>query len=129
MTAILIIEDSAETAFILTHLLESMGCSITVTPTATQGLKELETALFDLVLMDLRLPDMDGIEATRMARKFTKIPIIGLSADITPTQKAKGLAAGMNDVQEKTLRADDLKALVGRFASIPDRPAKAGYNS
>jgi CheY-like chemotaxis protein len=118
MTSILIIEDSQETAFILTHLLESLGCRAVVTPTATQGLHELETGVFDLVLMDLRLPDMDGFEATQAARKFTRVPIVGLSADVSPTQKAKGLAAGMNDVQEKTLRADDLRAIVTRFAPL-----------
>jgi len=116
MTSILIIEDSQETAFILTHLLEHLGCQTTVMPTATQGLAELETQLFDLVLMDLNLPDMDGIEATELARKFTRIPIVGLSADVTPTQKAKGLAAGMNDLQEKTLRREDLEAIVSCYA-------------
>jgi len=121
MPSILVIEDSEETAFILTHLLESLGCSAIVMPTATQGLAELETALFDLVLMDLRLPDMDGITATQMARKFTKVPIVGLSADVSPTQKARGLAAGMNDVQEKTLAREDLQAIVSRFTPAPDK--------
>ena len=129
MTSILIIEDSQETAFILCHLLEHLGCATTVMPTATQGLCELETGLFDLVLMDLRLPDMDGIEATRLARKFTHIPIVGLSADVSPTQKAKGLAAGMNDLQEKTLRREDLHAIVMRYAPPEDGGKAARYNA
>ncbi|HEY8963277.1 MAG TPA: response regulator [Alphaproteobacteria bacterium] len=127
MASILIIEDSEETAFILTHQLESLGCRITTTPTATQGLVELETNLFDLVLMDLRLPDMDGIEATSLARRFTKVPIVGLTADLSPTQKAKGLAAGMNDMQIKTLQREDLRAILVRF--VPDDPSKTCYNA
>lgn len=127
MTSILIIEDSDETAFILTHQLEALGCTTTVMPTATRGLAEMETTTYDLILMDLRLPDMDGITATSLARKLTQAPIIGLSADVSPTQKAKGLAAGMNDVQEKTLKREDLEAIISRFA--PQASPQICYNT
>lgn len=116
MTSILIVEDTPETVFILGYHLEEMGCKVSVCHSARDGIEAIKHGNFNLVLMDLRLPDMDGIEATRNIRAFSAVPVVGWSADVSSRQREEGFAAGMNDVREKTLLRDDVQSVVKGFA-------------
>lgn len=116
MPSVLIVEDTPETVFILSYHLEEMGCKVSVCHSAKDGVEAVRFGRFNLVLMDLRLPDMDGIEATRQIRAFSPVPVVGWSADISGAQREAGMAAGMSDVREKTLLRDDVHEVVRMFA-------------
>lgn len=116
MTSVLIIEDTPETVFILSYHLEEMGCKVSVCHRGEDGIEAIRYGHFNLVLMDMRLPDIDGIEATRRIRAFSPVPVVGWSADISGRQREDGFAAGMSDVREKTLLRDDVRLVVQGFA-------------
>lgn len=116
MPTILLVEDTPETVFILSYHLEEIGCKVSVCHRASDGVEAVRFGDFNLVLMDLRLPDIDGIEATRRIRAFSTVPVVGWSADVSTTQREAGIAAGMSDVREKTLLKDDVVFVIDNFA-------------
>ena len=91
--------------------------------TGREALKKYEQGSFDLILMDLQMPEMDGIEATRAIRKREaeegekRTFIIGLTAHARPEIKEECLNSGMDDVLIKPVRMKDLFAAIGRCLS------------
>lgn len=95
---ILLVEDSPDNAFLICHFIKPLGYLVDV---ASDGLQAVEAAArkpYDCILMDIQMPGMDGLEATRRIRAagFVK-PIIALTAHALPTEVEKSLAAGCND--------------------------------
>jgi CheY-like chemotaxis protein len=82
------------------------------------GLKAAKTAVYDLILMDVQMPVMDGMEATRRIRTLespvASVPIIGLTANAMAHQRADYLAAGMNGVAAKPISPSALLAEIAR---------------
>jgi len=100
-----------------TRLLEKRGHSVTVAATGREALATLEKADFDLVLMDVQMPDMDGLEATakiraREAGLPRRIPIIALTAHTMKGDRERCLAAGMDGYVAKPVIAAELIAAV-----------------
>ncbi|WP_297512791.1 ATP-binding protein [uncultured Caulobacter sp.] len=115
---VLLVDDHPMNRELGTALLTLAGCAVT---TAENGLQALEAArggAFDLVLMDVHMPGMDGLAATRAIRALpgpaAEMPIIALSADVLPEQIARCRAAGMTDHVGKPIRREDLFAAVAR---------------
>lgn len=111
-THILIVDDNATNRMVAAALCETFGCT---TETAEDGVEAVEAARstrFDLVLMDIRMPRMDGVEATRAIRRLPgalgKTPIVALTANCDPEAARLYLAAGMNGVVEKPIKPDKL---------------------
>jgi CheY-like chemotaxis protein len=73
---------------------------------------------FDIIFMDVQMPEMDGIEATRVIRSrgFTEIPIIAITAQAMKGDREKCLAAGMNDYISKPIRREAVFAMVKKWA-------------
>ncbi len=72
---------------------------------------------FDAILMDIQMPEMDGLDATKAIRDMgSEVPIIALTADAMPDDRARCMAAGMNDYLQKPLRADALEAALARVS-------------
>ena len=97
MTRILMIEDDMELAEILTEYLENYDIKVTTAEEPYIGLSPLNTSEFDLVILDLTLPGMDGLEVCKEIRKKHNIPIIISSARHDITDKVNALDNGADD--------------------------------
>ena len=111
---VLLVEDTPVNQKIAEKLLTRYGCEVT---TANNGIEALEAATrqsFDVILMDMQMPEMDGLEATRRLRimnvqgKVACLPIIALTANAMAEDREECLAAGMDDFIAKPFRADNV---------------------
>ncbi|GEM_PF-3122557 len=108
---ILVVEDYPTTLQITRHHLESAGASVLVAENGLEGIKELGKHTVDCILMDVQMPQMDGLETTRLIRKLPigkNVPILGMTASAYNEDIQTCLDAGMNDVLTKPLRKKDL---------------------
>ncbi len=125
---ILVAEDNAINRTVTARMLEQRGHRITLAENGREALAALREAAFDLVLLDLDMPVMDGYEAAAAirageARGGRRIPIVAVTAHAMKGQKEKCLAAGMDDCLSKPVRAQDLFAAVARWAPLGPRPS------
>ena len=97
---ILVAEDHRVNQMVIGKFLEKSGHRTTIVADGLQAVEAAATGQYDLVLMDIQMPELDGEEATRRIRAFegpvASIPIIALTADVLPEQRARFAAAGMN---------------------------------
>ncbi len=120
-SSILLAEDVAVSSKLIVHLLEERGLRVTAVGNGREAVEALEREKFDLVLMDDRMPGLDGCEATRIIRDRASsvlrhdVPVIALSANVLGSDRKRFREAGMNDCLPKPVRADDLAALVDRY--------------
>jgi PAS domain S-box-containing protein len=123
---ILLAEDNAVNQMLVTRLLEKRGLSVTATGNGKEVLAALEKQSFDLVLMDVQMPEMDGFEATALIREREKstgghIPIIALTAYAMKGDEERCRAAGMDDYIAKPVRPPGLfKAIHGLLPEISE---------
>ena len=112
MTTVLMIEDDLELAEILTEYLEQFDIQITVEDDPYLGLSTLDTQKFDLVILDLTLPGIDGLEVCKEIRKRHTIPIIISSARTDITDKVTALENGADDYLPKPYNPRELQARI-----------------
>lgn len=112
MTTVLMIEDDLELAEILTEYLEPFDIQITVEDDPYLGLSTLDTQKFDLVILDLTLPGIDGLEVCKEIRKRHTIPIIISSARTDITDKVTALENGADDYLPKPYNPRELQARI-----------------
>jgi signal transduction histidine kinase/ActR/RegA family two-component response regulator len=110
---ILLVEDNAINHTLATRLLQKCGHTVTLATSGAEALKATETQSFDLVLMDLQMPGMDGFEATaniraREARLGRYTPIIALTAHAMKDDRQRCLAAGMDGYVSKPINTQKL---------------------
>ncbi|HZV76629.1 MAG TPA: MASE1 domain-containing protein [Candidatus Babeliales bacterium] len=119
---ILLAEDVPTNQIIARAMLEAAGHNVVVVSNGAQALDALQTSKFDLVLMDMEMPEMDGIDATRRIRTFDgpvrSIPIVALTAHAMPEQIANCRAAGMNDHIAKPIDRDALLRTVATWLAV-----------
>ncbi|HKY04936.1 MAG TPA: response regulator, partial [Blastocatellia bacterium] len=97
LPALLLVDDDANIREMLELLVEEWGYRVTLTATATEGLKHLLEHRFDAIILDNWLPDLDGIELCRQIREFDKkTPIIFFSAAVMGSEDRAALLAGAN---------------------------------
>jgi predicted ATPase/signal transduction histidine kinase/DNA-binding response OmpR family regulator/serine/threonine protein kinase/HPt (histidine-containing phosphotransfer) domain-containing protein len=117
---ILVVEDNEINQQIACDLLARAGMDVAVCANGLESLDLLESESFDAVLMDIRMPVMDGYDATRAIRKMAglaKLPVIAMTAGDSASERDKCLAAGMNDHLSKPIDAGRLfKALTNLIA-------------
>jgi len=112
MTKILMIEDDLELAEILTEYLEPFGMSVTVAEDPYIGLSTLDMHPFDLLILDLTLPGIDGLDVCKEIRKRHTIPIIISSARTDITDKVTALENGADDYLPKPYNPRELQARI-----------------
>ncbi|SKA72096.1 Signal transduction histidine kinase [Paucidesulfovibrio gracilis DSM 16080] len=119
--AVLVAEDNPVNVKVVSLLLEKMGCSPVVVDNGQAALDTLARQSFDIVLMDVEMPGMDGLEATRRIRQGVPgetprdVPIIALTAHTTDEIKRACFQAGMDDFLPKPVRLTDLTEIMKRF--------------
>src|SRR5512147_1013901 len=109
---ILLIEDEQQMRRFLRITLQSQGYRLIEAPTAKEGLLQAASRNPDVVLLDLGLPDMDGLEVTTRIREWTQTPIIVISAREQEEDKVKALDAGADDYLTKPFGAGELLARI-----------------
>ncbi|MBE6042149.1 MAG: response regulator transcription factor, partial [Clostridiales bacterium] len=122
---ILIIEDDADIRDGIRLMLESEGYEITCAGGGSEGLTKLDND-FDLVILDVMMPGMDGFRTCEMIRRVSTVPILFLTAKSSDSDKVKGLSAGGDDYLTKPFSHSELvgrvKALVRRYRIYKGRP-------
>lgn len=112
MTNILMIEDDLELAEILMEYLEQFDIAITIADDPYLGLSTLDTQKFDLIILDLTLPGLDGLEVCKEIRKRHSVPIIISSARTDITDKVTALENGADDYLPKPYNPRELQARI-----------------
>ena len=122
---ILVAEDHEGTRFLITRLLKKMGYKPECAANGREVMQYIEKQDFDLILMDVHMPEVDGFTVTKQIReiednseKTGKVHIIALTADVLPEVRKKCLDSGMDGYLEKPIRLKDLKVAVSRVASL-----------
>ena len=116
-TRVLVAEDNSVNQTLARRLLEKRGYAVTVVGDGRAALAALDTAPFDIVLMDVQMPDMDGFEATAAIRQHEQlsgghIPIVAMTAHAIKGDRERCLAAGMDGYVSKPIRQEELYATI-----------------
>ncbi len=115
---VLIVEDNRINSKLLTAMLEELGFNCTLGETGADAVELAAKTRFDLIFMDLHMPNMDGIHATRKIREpdqgSSATPIIAITADILTRDSPELLAQGINDILIKPIDDDELLAAIDR---------------
>ena len=114
---VLLVEDNAINRTLAQRLLQKRGFTVTIAVDGKESIAAMEKAEFDLVLMDIQMPEMDGFEATAEIRKRESLtgrrtPIIALTAHALKEDRARCLAAGMDGYVTKPIQLGDLFAAI-----------------
>ncbi|HSM72793.1 MAG TPA: response regulator transcription factor [Anaerolineales bacterium] len=113
-TKIIVIDDDTAVTDLLSVLLRSHGFEVEVTNNSVEGMEMIRDEKFDLVILDLMMPEMDGWEICKEVRSFSKVPIIVLSALNDPSMVASVLDAGADDYLTKPTPSRILIAHINR---------------
>jgi len=120
---ILLVEDNATNRLVAGTLLNRLGARVAEAEDGLLGLEAARVGGFDLILMDIQMPHMDGIAATRAIRGLPgpvgEVPILGLTANVMTHQRAQYLAAGMNGVLAKPISPAALLGEIARLVADP----------
>ncbi len=144
-TRILLVEDNVTNQFVAENLLRTLGFDCVSVSSGVEALQKLSDQDFAAVLMDVRMPEMDGYETTERIRsgnsggKNSSIPIIAITANAGEDERQKCLSVGMNGFLEKPIRVSQLaEALLpwcssslpsSKFAETPLNNALSGLNN
>jgi signal transduction histidine kinase/DNA-binding response OmpR family regulator len=131
---VLLAEDTPVNQFLVTRQLQKRGHTVTVVTNGRDAVAAWEGQPFDLILMDIQMPEMGGVEATSTIREREKttgghIPIIALTANAMVGDRERYLAAGMDGYLAKPVQAGDLTATVEALAKACPVPAADGQRN
>ncbi len=120
VSTVLVVDDEKPILHTMAVNLRARGYDVDLATTATQALASAARRHPDVVILDLGLPDMDGIDVIRGLRGWSSVPIIILSARVTEAQKVAALDAGANDYVTKPFGMDELMARLRVALRLPD---------
>ena len=125
---VLVAEDNPANVRLIERMLGRLGVDSVCVGTGSAAVRAVRESIYDLVLMDLHMPEMDGLTATRAIRAAGHdIPIVALTADAQVSDRQACIAAGMNDYLSKPVRSADLEAALHRWLQGRDgRDADVG---
>lgn len=115
---VLFIEDNDFNQQLIAEIAEKHRFAAVITSTGAEGIDALKTGAFDLIFMDIQLPDLDGYEITRRIRTqllFQNVPIIAMTAHTGGQEQARCLATGMNDHLAKPFKEDELLFMMEKW--------------
>lgn len=126
---VLLVEDNPVNQTVIEAMLRSLGYQVSLVGDGAQAVHQVAQANFAAILMDCRLPIMDGYEATRQIRRLpgcAELPIIALTANALQGDRETCLQAGMNDYLAKPFKRADLHRILQRW--LPPRPLAGGQD-
>jgi two-component system sensor histidine kinase/response regulator len=118
---ILVVEDNPVNQVVAKKLLENQGYQVTIAVDGRDVFDKLGETVFDLILMDVQLPDMDGYEVTKMIRELEKIagvhrPIIAMTANAMQGDREKCIESGMDDYISKPVEPEQLYSMIEKWS-------------
>ncbi len=116
--SVLLVEDNPINQELANDLLSSAGLTVTVANNGAEALEWLDKARFACVLMDVQMPEMDGLEATRRIRldpRFKDLPVITMTAGAMAEEREETVQAGMNDYITKPIDIDQMFATIAHW--------------
>ena len=118
---ILIVEDMELNQLLMKTILDDFGFECEIAANGKIAIEKIEKSTYDIILMDIQMPEMDGFEATEYIRKTLKLtlPIIALTADVTTVDLSKCKAVGMNDYVSKPV---DERLLYSKLINFIKKP-------
>ena len=121
---ILLVEDNDDNREVARELLTHLGAKIDEAINGKIAIEMIKTKTYDIVLMDIQMPEMDGLSATRILREegFANLPIIAMSAHTSKEEQQRSLSAGMNSHLNKPFRIRDLESIFIHY--FPDKAVK-----
>ena len=127
VSRVLLAEDSEINTLLARAILEQMGLEVTCAANGIEAVGAAATSAFDLILMDVQMPEMDGLEATRRIRAggspSAGAPILAMAANARATDRQACLAAGMIDFLAKPLTADSFAEALAKLFAEPEEGA------
>jgi CheY-like chemotaxis protein len=128
---VLLVDDNRVNVLVSAYALRKLGCDVVEAEDGQQALEALESDRFDLVLMDVRMPVLDGLEATREFRRREKggkrTPVVALTAGALLQEQQECFDAGMDDFASKPFSSESIRDVLARWLA-PQTPAKVGGN-
>lgn len=128
--SVLVAEDNKVNRMLLKRMLEKMGLTVTLVENGEQAVHALQQHAYDLVLMDIAMPVLDGLDATRQIRALpdgrAATTIIAVSANVMPADRERYCQAGMQACMAKPFNRKELETLIREFlCPLPGRPVPA----
>ena len=126
---VLLVEDNIVNQTVASRLLQRLGMTVELASNGELAVARMRKGGIDLVLMDMQMPVMDGMEATRQIRlinnKFRDVPIVGLTANAFAESRDLCLSAGMNDFITKPINREKLESTLKKWRSrLSERPTE-----
>ena len=123
---VLVVDDNKINQLIIKEMLLSLNQNVELVSDAQNALKMMQARNYDVLFMDLHMPHMDGMEATRMLREMDihQPYVIALTADAYPETRTQALRAGMNDYVTKPFVKADIAKVLQRFTELQSRKAR-----
>ncbi|MFL5416065.1 MAG: response regulator [Myxococcales bacterium] len=122
---VLVVEDNVINQRIAARLLQNLGCTVDVVANGKEAVEMIGDIAYDLVLMDVQMPEMDGFAATGEVRRGhgpqTSVPIVAMTANAMSGDRERCLAAGMNDYVSKPVRPEDLQRVLHQWIKTSPR--------
>lgn len=126
---ILLVEDNDTNRLIASRMVKRMGHQVDAIADGAQAVQAVRSGAYDVILMDLMMPVMDGLTATRLIRQepggVGRTPIVGLTANIAPDREASWRDAGMSALASKPMTAERLAAAIESVLPASDAEALA----
>jgi len=129
---VMVVDDISTNLIVIAGLLEPYYMSVELCLSGAEALEKVQAGQYDLVFMDYRMPDMDGVETTERIRDldrdnpyYSKLPIIALTADAVAGRKEMFLKCGFNDFMSKPIDADKLNSVLERWIPL-DKQISSG---
>ena len=126
---LLLADDSATNRMLAIRLLEKRGHSVVAVEDGIKAVEAVQESSFDAVLMDVQMPELDGLEATEVIRQWEngkgRIPIVALTAHAMESDRQRCLDAGMDAYVSKPFSADELYATVEQLVGLARAPDQA----
>src|SRR4051794_18359283 len=124
MPHVLVVEDTPINQLVVRRILERAGCTVETAVDGQAAVQAYAAATFELILMDVQMPELDGFEATRQIRaqegtSGRHTPIVAMTASEIQGDRARGIEVGMDDFLTKPIRPADVDAVLQRWVSRP----------
>jgi len=122
---ILVVDDNIMNQSLMKHLLEQWGASFSIASNGAEAIDRLKASSFDLVLMDIQMPQMDGYTTSRHIREELQmnIPIVAMTAHAMAGEREKCISNGMNDYISKPINEELLFRMISRY--VTPKPVEA----
>lgn len=117
---VLVVDDYFFNQELTKEMLEMMNCEVDVAENGREAISQFESNKYDLIFMDIQMPEVDGYEATKQIRQIEEgkklhTPIIALTANVMQGDREKCLSAGMDDYISKPIKSKDLEGVLKKF--------------